>query len=69
MEQNFTIDNLKLIQDEEGYGVAQANKAGEWEVVATFKYPLDALEYFTKYSFTLAELAAQQYGMNEEEKK
>jgi hypothetical protein len=60
MKQSFTIGKLTLIQDDLGYSVAQENKKEEAEVIASFKHHLDALEYFTKYCFTMAELEAQQ---------
>lgn len=58
MNQQFTIGNLKLIEDAEGFGIAQRNKDG-FEVIATFKYALDALRYFTEYSITLEAIQVQ----------
>lgn len=55
MNQSFTIGNLKLIEDEEGYGVAEKSEDG-FVVVASFKYPLDALKYFTEYALVSAEM-------------
>lgn len=59
MNQEFTIGNLKLIQDEEGYGIAEQTSEAEFEVIASFKHPLDALRYFTEYSLTLAAIGEQ----------
>jgi len=53
MDQEFQIGNLKLIQDEQGYGVSQKVSKGTWQVIATFLYPLDALRYFTEFCMTL----------------
>jgi len=59
MSQQFTIGVLTLIEAEDGsYGISQETKEGT-EIIASFKFPLDALEYFTKYSIVLAELEAQ----------
>ena len=59
MSQEFVIGRLKLIEAEDGsYAVAQQAEEGS-EIIASFKFPLDALEYFTKYSIVLAELEAQ----------
>lgn len=58
MNQKFTIGTLQLIEDDDGFGVAEKAKDG-YEVIANFKFPLDALRYFHEYSITLAELAAQ----------
>ena len=58
MNQKFTIGTLQLIEDEDGFGVAQKTEKG-FEVIASFKFPLDALRYFTEYSMTLAELTIQ----------
>ena len=69
MKQSFTIGKLSLIQDDLGYSVVQDTKDGEAEIVASFKHALDALENFTKYCFTMAELEAQQYGIGEENVK
>ena len=69
MQQTFKVGKLTLIQDDLGYSIAQENKKGEAEIVASFKHVLDALEYFTKYCFTMAELEVQQYGMGEEDAK
>ena len=60
MKQSFTVGKLTLIQDDLGYSIAQDTKDGEAEVVASFKHVLDALEYFTKYCFTMAELEVVQ---------
>jgi hypothetical protein len=46
MEQEFQISNLKIIQDEDGYGVMREIQSGVWEAIATFKYPEDAITYF-----------------------
>jgi hypothetical protein len=59
MNQTFTMGSLQLIQDKDGYGVAEKTEKG-YEVVATFKYPLDALKYFTEYSLIMAEIALTQ---------
>jgi len=56
MGQSFTIGQVQLIEDDEGYGVAQRNKDGDFEVIASFKFPLDALTYFTEFSLELAQL-------------
>jgi hypothetical protein len=53
MDQEFTIEPLKLIQDQDGYGIAQLNKQNTWEVIANFKYPLDAVKYFAEYMMAL----------------
>ena len=59
MNQTFTIGPLKLIEDKDGFGVAQLTQDEEYEVIATFKYPLDALKWFTEYSMTLAEMTVE----------
>jgi hypothetical protein len=60
MSQEFVIGRLKLIEAEDGsYAVAQQAEEGS-EIIASFKFPLDALEYFTKYSIVLAELEAHE---------
>ena len=59
MNQEFTIGTLKLIENDEGFSVAEKTKDG-FEIIASFKFPLDALRYFTEYSMTLAELAIQE---------
>ena len=48
MDQEFVIEPFKLIQDEISYGVSRHLKSGEWEVVATFKFPICAVKYFTE---------------------
>ena len=60
MKQSFTVGKLTLLQDDLGYSIAQDTKDGEAEVVASFKHVLDALDYFTKYCFTMAELEVQE---------
>lgn len=57
MNQNFTIGDIRLIEDEEGFGVAENTTEG-FVVIASFKYPLDALKYFTEYSIYHEELEA-----------
>ena len=47
MNQEFIIGNLKLVQDEDGYGVCRKIEEGMWEPIATFKYPEDAVTYFS----------------------
>lgn len=53
MDQEFTIEPLKLMQDKDGFGIAQMVKNDEWEVIANFKYPADAIRYFSEYIFAL----------------
>lgn len=60
MNQEFTVGILKLIEDEDSFGIAQKKENGEFEVVASFKFPLDALKYFTEYALILAELAREE---------
>ena len=66
MKQSFTVGKLTLLQDDLGYSIVQDTIDGKAEVVASFKHELDALEYFTKYCFTMAEFDAQHYGWAEE---
>ena len=56
MNQEFIIGPFKIIQDDEGFGVAEAvqtkmdgcdEPVEGWEVVATFKFGMDALLYYT----------------------
>lgn len=47
MNQEFKIGNLKLIQDADGYGVLRQIDKNAWEPIATFKYPEDAVRYFS----------------------
>jgi hypothetical protein len=56
MNQEFTIGAVKLIEDENGFHVAVEIKSG-YDVIASFKYPMDALKYYTEYVTILAELA------------
>lgn len=58
MKQTFTIGKLSLIQDDLGYSVVEENKKDEAEIIASFKYPLDALKYFTEYTIYCEELKA-----------
>jgi hypothetical protein len=67
MNQEFQISNLKLIQDEDGYGVMRQIQKGVWEPIATFKYPEDAITYFANtimqalaYQQTIGEANARQ---------
>ena len=57
MNQEFLIGKIKIIQDEQGYGIAidvsKDEAIAEWEVIATFKYPADAIRYFTELIMTL----------------
>lgn len=46
MNQEFLIGNLKLIQDNDGYGIMRLVGPGVFEAIATFKYPEDAITYF-----------------------
>ena len=46
MNQEFIIGNLKLVQDDECYGISRKIAEGTWEAIATFKYPEDAIAYF-----------------------
>lgn len=69
MIQSFKIGKLTLIQDDLGYSVAQDTKDGEAEIVASFKHPLDAVEYFAKYCFVMAELDLVQQGGKKDEKE
>jgi len=46
MNQEFKIGHLKIIQDEDGYGVMREIQEKTWEAIATFKYPEDAVRYF-----------------------
>ena len=52
MNQEFVINQTKLIEDDQGYGVAIQNDEG-WEVIASFKYPMDAVRYFSELVITL----------------
>ena len=47
MNQEFIIGNLKLVQDEDGYGVCRQIEEGMWQPIATFMYPEDAIGYFS----------------------
>ena len=56
MNQEFIIGPFKIIQDEEGFGVAELvqtkvegckEPVKGWEIVATFKFGMDALLYYT----------------------
>lgn len=70
MKQSFIVGKLTLIQDDLGYSIIQDTKEGKAEIVASFKHPLDALEYFTKYCFSMAELdLVQQEGKQDEKDK
>ena len=56
MKQEFEIGPLKLRQDEEGYGVAhKLADTGIWEIIATFKFGPDAVNYFSSYLSELLE--------------
>lgn len=59
MNQEFTIGQLKLIEDEQGYGIAVL-KEEEWEVIATFKYAIDAVRYFSEYVITLGSMPVEE---------
>ena len=48
MEQEFVVEPFKLIQDKISYGVSRHLESGEWEVVATFKFPGCAVKYFAE---------------------
>lgn len=47
MNQEFTIGPFKLIEDDEGFGVAQIGPDGIGQVIASFMYGPDCLAYFT----------------------
>lgn len=55
MNQEFTVGQLKIIEDEQGFGVALQRPEG-WIVIATFKYGLDAVRYFTEYIITFGNI-------------
>lgn len=56
MNQEFVIGQLKIIEDEQGYGVVIGKDNNtNWEVIATFKYPTDAMRYFTEILVSLDE--------------
>lgn len=52
MNQEFVVGIVKLIQDEQGYGIA-VKKEEEWDCIATFKYSMDAVSYFNNLVVTL----------------
>ena len=59
MNQTFKIGAISLMEDEQGSHVA-VDIEGGIDVLASFKYPFDALKYFTEYVEIMAEVAAQQ---------
>ena len=60
MNQEFKIGNLKLVQDNEGYGIMRLVEPGIFEAIATFKYPEDAITYFA--NIIMQAIAYQQVG-------
>lgn len=48
-EQEFTLGGVKLIQDEDGYGIAHLREDGNWEVVANFKYVGNFISFITAH--------------------
>ncbi len=53
MDQEFIVEPWKLVQDEISYGVARHLDDNTWEVVATFKFPLCAVKYFSECVLTI----------------
>ena len=50
MDQEFNFGYMKLMQDEEGYGLAmliRKDNKDVWEVVANFKYVEDFIRYIS----------------------
>lgn len=55
-KQEFTLGPVKLIQDEEGYGIAHVvlkNKKEVWEVIANFKYLGDFMRFTSNHLLNL----------------
>ena len=45
MMQEFIVGSIKILEDEQGYGVSIL-VGEEWDCIATFEYAMDAVNYF-----------------------
>lgn len=49
-KEEFTIGPIKLIKDEDGYGIAYLSEDGKtWEVTSTFKYLDEFMLFLSHY--------------------
>lgn len=51
MNQEFEFGPIKIMQDDDGYGIAQliSDEPKQWEVVASFKYLNEFIRFFCKH--------------------